>query len=116
MQYRRAWRAQAGGMRVGIGLPAAVPDADIQLTGRWASEAEAAGFDPVGAAGGFSPEARLSGSELRFTEDGGRYSPCEKSTHGLGRGRAEFRAQHVGVLVILADGFGKVALSQVDPD
>ena len=35
-------------MRLGIGLPAAVPDADMQLIGRWASQAEAAGFGSVG--------------------------------------------------------------------
>ena len=35
-------------MRVGIGLPAAVPDADMSLTGRWAAEAERAGFESVG--------------------------------------------------------------------
>ena len=31
-------------MRVGIGLPAAVPDADMTLLGGWAAEAERAGF------------------------------------------------------------------------
>jgi alkanesulfonate monooxygenase SsuD/methylene tetrahydromethanopterin reductase-like flavin-dependent oxidoreductase (luciferase family) len=36
------------GMRIGIGLPAAVPDADMTLMGRWAAEAEAAGFASVG--------------------------------------------------------------------
>jgi alkanesulfonate monooxygenase SsuD/methylene tetrahydromethanopterin reductase-like flavin-dependent oxidoreductase (luciferase family) len=35
-------------MRVGIGLPAAVPEADMTLLGRWAAEAEQAGFDSVG--------------------------------------------------------------------
>jgi alkanesulfonate monooxygenase SsuD/methylene tetrahydromethanopterin reductase-like flavin-dependent oxidoreductase (luciferase family) len=35
-------------MRVGIGLPAAVPDADMTLVGRWAAEAEQAGFASVG--------------------------------------------------------------------
>jgi len=35
-------------MRVGIGLPAAVPEADMTLLGRWATEAEQAGFDSVG--------------------------------------------------------------------
>ncbi len=37
-----------GGVRLGIGLPAAVPDADIRLLGRWAAEAERAGFEFVG--------------------------------------------------------------------
>src|SRR4051794_41975876 len=35
-------------MKIGIGLPAAVPEADMTLIGRWASEAESAGFDSVG--------------------------------------------------------------------
>ncbi|WP_460665605.1 LLM class flavin-dependent oxidoreductase [Kribbella swartbergensis] len=35
-------------MRIGIGLPAAVPDADSRLLGEWAAEAEAAGFASVG--------------------------------------------------------------------
>jgi alkanesulfonate monooxygenase SsuD/methylene tetrahydromethanopterin reductase-like flavin-dependent oxidoreductase (luciferase family) len=35
-------------MRVGVGLPAAVPGADMRLIGRWAAEAERAGFDSVG--------------------------------------------------------------------
>jgi len=35
-------------MRTGIGLPAAVPDADMTLVGRWAAEAEGAGFTSVG--------------------------------------------------------------------
>ena len=35
-------------MRVGIGLPAAVPEADMTLIGRWAAEAERAGFESVG--------------------------------------------------------------------
>ncbi len=35
-------------MRIGIGLPAAVPGADMRLLGEWAAEAEAAGFDAVG--------------------------------------------------------------------
>jgi alkanesulfonate monooxygenase SsuD/methylene tetrahydromethanopterin reductase-like flavin-dependent oxidoreductase (luciferase family) len=35
-------------MRLGIGLPAAVPDADMMLVGRWAAEAERAGFESVG--------------------------------------------------------------------
>jgi alkanesulfonate monooxygenase SsuD/methylene tetrahydromethanopterin reductase-like flavin-dependent oxidoreductase (luciferase family) len=34
-------------MRLGLGLPAAVPDADMTLIGRWAGEAERAGFDSV---------------------------------------------------------------------
>jgi alkanesulfonate monooxygenase SsuD/methylene tetrahydromethanopterin reductase-like flavin-dependent oxidoreductase (luciferase family) len=34
-------------MRIGIGLPAAVPDADMTQIGRWAAEAEAAGFESV---------------------------------------------------------------------
>jgi alkanesulfonate monooxygenase SsuD/methylene tetrahydromethanopterin reductase-like flavin-dependent oxidoreductase (luciferase family) len=36
------------GMRIGIGLPAAVPDIDMTLIGPWAAEAESAGFDSVG--------------------------------------------------------------------
>ena len=36
-------------MRVGIGLPAAVPETDMTLMGRWAREAERAGFESVGA-------------------------------------------------------------------
>src|SRR5919106_1331446 len=35
-------------MRIGIGLPAAVPGADMRSLGEWAAEAEAAGFDAVG--------------------------------------------------------------------
>jgi alkanesulfonate monooxygenase SsuD/methylene tetrahydromethanopterin reductase-like flavin-dependent oxidoreductase (luciferase family) len=35
-------------MRVGIGLPAAVPDADMTQIGAWAAEAERAGFHSVG--------------------------------------------------------------------
>jgi alkanesulfonate monooxygenase SsuD/methylene tetrahydromethanopterin reductase-like flavin-dependent oxidoreductase (luciferase family) len=35
-------------MRVGIGLPAAVPEADMSLVGRWAAEAEEAGFASIG--------------------------------------------------------------------
>ena len=35
-------------MRVGIGLPAAVPGTDMTLLGRWAAEAERAGFASVG--------------------------------------------------------------------
>ena len=35
-------------MRLGIGLPAAVPDADMTLLGRWAVEAERGGFESVG--------------------------------------------------------------------
>ena len=35
-------------MRVGIGLPAAVPEADMTLLGGWAAEAERAGFASVG--------------------------------------------------------------------
>jgi alkanesulfonate monooxygenase SsuD/methylene tetrahydromethanopterin reductase-like flavin-dependent oxidoreductase (luciferase family) len=35
-------------MRVGIGLPAAVPETDMTLVGRWAAEAERAGFASVG--------------------------------------------------------------------
>jgi alkanesulfonate monooxygenase SsuD/methylene tetrahydromethanopterin reductase-like flavin-dependent oxidoreductase (luciferase family) len=35
-------------MNVGIGLPAAVPGTDMQTIGRWASEAEAAGFASLG--------------------------------------------------------------------
>jgi alkanesulfonate monooxygenase SsuD/methylene tetrahydromethanopterin reductase-like flavin-dependent oxidoreductase (luciferase family) len=37
-----------GGMRIGIGLPAAVPEADMTLIGQWAAEAERAGFESVG--------------------------------------------------------------------
>jgi alkanesulfonate monooxygenase SsuD/methylene tetrahydromethanopterin reductase-like flavin-dependent oxidoreductase (luciferase family) len=37
-----------GVMRVGIGLPAAVPDTETTLIGRWAAEAEGAGFASVG--------------------------------------------------------------------
>jgi alkanesulfonate monooxygenase SsuD/methylene tetrahydromethanopterin reductase-like flavin-dependent oxidoreductase (luciferase family) len=37
-----------GVMRVGIGLPAAVPETDMTLIGRWAREAERAGFEAVG--------------------------------------------------------------------
>src|SRR5262249_47293943 len=44
--YARKWRMS--GMRVGIGLPAAVPDADMTVLGRWAAEAECAGFASVG--------------------------------------------------------------------
>lgn len=36
------------GMRVGIGLPAAVPETDMTQLGRWAAEAERAGFRSVG--------------------------------------------------------------------
>ena len=35
-------------MRVGIGLPAAVPDADMTMIGRYAAEAERAGLQSVG--------------------------------------------------------------------
>ncbi len=35
-------------MRVGIGLPAAVPGADMTMLGRWSAEAERAGFSSVG--------------------------------------------------------------------
>jgi len=35
-------------MRVGIGLPAAVPETDMTLIARWATEAERAGFASVG--------------------------------------------------------------------
>ncbi|MFI6599709.1 LLM class flavin-dependent oxidoreductase [Nonomuraea sp. NPDC050536] len=34
--------------RIGIGLPAAVPGADMSLLGRWAAESERAGFESVG--------------------------------------------------------------------
>src|SRR6059058_185616 len=40
--------AQNGGMRLGIGLPAAVPRTDMTEIGRWAAEAEEAGFASVG--------------------------------------------------------------------
>jgi alkanesulfonate monooxygenase SsuD/methylene tetrahydromethanopterin reductase-like flavin-dependent oxidoreductase (luciferase family) len=42
-------RRDSACMRIGIGLPAAVPGADMTTIGRWAAEAEAAGFDSVGA-------------------------------------------------------------------
>jgi len=35
-------------MRIGIGLPAAVPDVDATIIGAWAAEAERAGFASVG--------------------------------------------------------------------
>ena len=35
-------------MRVGIGLSAAMPEADMTMLGRWAAEAERAGFSSVG--------------------------------------------------------------------
>jgi alkanesulfonate monooxygenase SsuD/methylene tetrahydromethanopterin reductase-like flavin-dependent oxidoreductase (luciferase family) len=35
-------------MRIGIGLPAAVPGTDMTTIGRWAAEAEDAGFDSLG--------------------------------------------------------------------
>ena len=35
-------------MRVGIGLPAAVPDTDMTTIGQWAEDAERAGFESVG--------------------------------------------------------------------
>src|SRR5688500_9959633 len=35
-------------MRVGIGLPAAMPGTDMTLIGRWAADAERAGFASVG--------------------------------------------------------------------
>ena len=35
-------------MRVGIGLPAAVPEADMAMIGDWAAAAEDAGFASVG--------------------------------------------------------------------
>ena len=35
-------------MRIGIGLPAAVPGADMTTLGRWAAESERAGFAAVG--------------------------------------------------------------------
>ena len=35
-------------MRIGIGLPAAVPGADMTTLGQWAADAERAGFDAVG--------------------------------------------------------------------
>jgi alkanesulfonate monooxygenase SsuD/methylene tetrahydromethanopterin reductase-like flavin-dependent oxidoreductase (luciferase family) len=35
-------------VRIGIGLPAAVPGADMTTLGRWAAEGERAGFDAVG--------------------------------------------------------------------
>jgi alkanesulfonate monooxygenase SsuD/methylene tetrahydromethanopterin reductase-like flavin-dependent oxidoreductase (luciferase family) len=41
-------QAEDGVMRVGIGLPAAVPDTNMTLIGRWATESERAGFASVG--------------------------------------------------------------------
>jgi alkanesulfonate monooxygenase SsuD/methylene tetrahydromethanopterin reductase-like flavin-dependent oxidoreductase (luciferase family) len=38
----------AAQLRIGIGLPAAVPGADMTTLGQWAAEAERAGFDAVG--------------------------------------------------------------------
>lgn len=35
-------------MRVGIGLPAAVPEADMTMLGRWSAQAEQAGFSSLG--------------------------------------------------------------------
>lgn len=35
-------------MRIGIGLPAAVPDADMTTIGAWAASAERRGFASVG--------------------------------------------------------------------
>src|ERR1700716_2870887 len=35
-------------MRLGIGLPAAVPETDMTMLGRWSAEAERAGFVSVG--------------------------------------------------------------------
>lgn len=37
-----------GGMRIGVGLPAAVPGVDGRVVGDWAAEAERAGFASVG--------------------------------------------------------------------
>jgi alkanesulfonate monooxygenase SsuD/methylene tetrahydromethanopterin reductase-like flavin-dependent oxidoreductase (luciferase family) len=37
-----------GVVRLGIGLPAAVPQADMTQMGRWAAAAERAGFESVG--------------------------------------------------------------------
>jgi alkanesulfonate monooxygenase SsuD/methylene tetrahydromethanopterin reductase-like flavin-dependent oxidoreductase (luciferase family) len=45
---RRGEASRMGVMRVGIGLPAAVPGTDMTLIGRWAREAERAGFEAVG--------------------------------------------------------------------
>jgi alkanesulfonate monooxygenase SsuD/methylene tetrahydromethanopterin reductase-like flavin-dependent oxidoreductase (luciferase family) len=45
--YRRE-RWSMGVVRVGIGLPAAVPETDMTLIGSWAAEAEDAGFASVG--------------------------------------------------------------------
>jgi hypothetical protein len=41
-------RVDDGCMRIGIGLPAAVPETDMTLIARRASEAERAGFESVG--------------------------------------------------------------------
>jgi hypothetical protein len=40
--------SRMGRMKVGIGLPAAVPETDMRLIGVWAAEAERAGFESVG--------------------------------------------------------------------
>lgn len=41
--------SKMGVMRIGIGLPAAVPETNMTLIGSWAAEAERAGFESVGA-------------------------------------------------------------------
>ncbi|MEU4324822.1 hypothetical protein [Nonomuraea dietziae] len=35
-------------MRIGVGLPAAVPGTDMTTLGQWAADSERAGFDAVG--------------------------------------------------------------------
>jgi alkanesulfonate monooxygenase SsuD/methylene tetrahydromethanopterin reductase-like flavin-dependent oxidoreductase (luciferase family) len=35
-------------MKIGIGLPAAIPGADMRILGQWAADAEQAGFDALG--------------------------------------------------------------------
>jgi hypothetical protein len=46
-RQRVATRRRMPGMRVGIGLPAAVPGAAMTMLGRWSAEAERAGFSSV---------------------------------------------------------------------
>jgi alkanesulfonate monooxygenase SsuD/methylene tetrahydromethanopterin reductase-like flavin-dependent oxidoreductase (luciferase family) len=48
MQDPARLAAQNEGMRLGIGLPAAVPETNMTEIGRWAAEAEDAGFSSVG--------------------------------------------------------------------
>jgi alkanesulfonate monooxygenase SsuD/methylene tetrahydromethanopterin reductase-like flavin-dependent oxidoreductase (luciferase family) len=48
--FKTGWpsRSRLRHMRLGVGLPAAVPEADMTLIGAWAAKAEEAGFDSVG--------------------------------------------------------------------